>query len=811
MNIYERKNIKLLNLVEHGFSGRTILRIIESCTDHYVTEQDLKNELGVTPTYVKMIKAFKEVDMSTYSIYCLYKFDINMIVIEKLRLKYKTLEDLSKNLNTLQDNNLQIKTEKKLIDALKDLRLNYFINLEEEIFREIEKFSSYPNYTLKEKILNKYTALKVEEFDNAVDILIGSNRIIQSVDGLKIKNNVVREYLSKSNDYRDIIVLSKLNGETLQQIADQKNVSRERIRQIINNRIKKYPIFYNEERYYRILKAYDLTNSELELIGLNDQDLIEYIKVKYKLKPMKNSLDYIADFNLSSTELGQQILKNNNLVLINGDLVQSEFVQILRKYVNKRKIHSFSLNDIKEDFNLFLKFNRVNLDDMYIKTEEDIKIKNRKLSNSHYFLPLGNQKFLVYRPNSLSSDFIETLDNFLSEFYGYGSIGLFFDSNIEICKKNYIDDEKELFVVAKELLRKKHGETIEFVRNPTILSSGVNKASFIENMILDMDLPCTVDSYLEYVNKVTGLKGDSVYGAFSKIINRYKNSQGLITLDNEVTDEQYNYVKNLIGNAKCVGYSYVFNRVELKYGSNAQIILNNNNLKKIGFIKTNTSIYSDKFSSRMDAVIDAIDKFNQYIMYEKDLKKISNIEYFYYKTYDFVDTNILIKIDNDEYLNLRKRNQCDLIKQLKQDMLDILEPNEVYVLNDFVNSSTFYDLIEKNEEYKNLIFSMNSKELIKNIIISLRGIYYIEISNTLIFSKRGLSINILIDDILNEYGALSLYELQETLFEYYGIKKALTNSELSDMGYYCPRSSDRVYLTKEFYEKELEEYLNGNS
>ena len=70
---------------------------------------------------------------------------------------------------------------------------------------------------------------------------------------------------------------------------------------------------------------------------------------------------------------------------------------------------------------------------------------------------------------------------------------------------------------------------------------------------------------------------------------------------------------------------------------------------------------------------------------------------------------------------------------------------------------------------------------------------------------------LLIDDILKEYGALSLYDLKEILFDEFYIQKDLSNGELSDMGYYCPKSSEKVYLTKEFYEKELEDYLNGNS
>lgn len=811
MNNFERRNIKLLNLVDAGLSGRTLLRIIDNCYDHYVTEEDIKRELGDTPTCKKTIEQFQLLDQSYYSIYCLLKFEINMIVIEKIRSNFKTLDSLSKNLKTLHSLHLHLKTEERIIDALKKLKLNYFVNLDKELFDEISLNGPCLNNQLKEKFLNKYPTLTVAEYDDAVDSLIKENQIINSFDGLKVKRVLLSDYISNAN-YQDIeIVIHKLQGRTLQQIAEQRGISRERVRQIIQKKISKFPIFFNEERYHKIMNLYDLSDIELEVIGLNDSYLIEYVKVKYKLSPHKNSLDYIVDFNISGTEQAREILKKNHLVLIDGDLIQEDFVQLMKKYVNIKSIYSFSLAEIKADYNMFLNAYCAENNELYIGNINDIVIKNRKLDNNTYFLAVGNQRYFVYRPDSLSSDFVEALNNFLNEFYGYGSMSLFYDNNQSLCNKNHIKSERELFVLTKALFGEKYADRIEFVRNPTFATKGINKEAFIENMILDMDLPCKIDDYLSYVNKATGLRKDTIYGQFSRTINQYKNSLGLITLDNEVTNEQYNYVKSIIGNSDCVGYSYLFDRVELRYGTDAQIILNNNNLRKIGFVKTTTSVYSDVYSNRLDAVINEIDKLDEFMISELELMKISNIEYFYYRSYDFIDTNTLLKVGKDKYLNIKKRNQLELIVELKKDILGLIKDEEVYVLNQFVESTRFKTLLEKNEDYKDLFLSFDAEEMLKNLILSMREINYIEASTSFIFSRRDLSINILIDDILKEYGALSLYDLKEILFDEFYIQKDLSNGELSDMGYYCPKSSEKVYLTKEFYEKELEDYLNGNS
>lgn len=307
------------------------------------------------------------------------------------------------------------------------------------------------------------------------------------------------------------------------------------------------------------------------------------------------------------------------------------------------------------------------------------------------------------------------------------------------------------------------------------------------------------------------MKQETVNGNFTNIINQFKNSQGMLSLDNEVSDEQYNYVKSIINNKKCISYSLLFNKIEAKYGIEATKIINTNNLRKIDYIKTNTSIYSIEYSSRLEAVTAEIDLLNQYIISESELSKISNLDYFYKKTYDFSDTNILLKISENKFLNLRKRNQTKLLESLKNDIFESINQNLIYTIRDYLESISFKNLLELNTEYKDLLFSFDTEQMIKNIILTLHDIFYIETKNTIIFSKRELSTNVLIDEIITDEGSITLLDLKEQLFNKYNYEKNISNSELSDMGYYCPRSSEKVYISKEYYEKELEEYLNGNS
>ena len=88
---------------------------------------------------------------------------------------------------------------------------------------------------------------------------------------------------------------------------------------------------------------------------------------------------------------------------------------------------------------------------------------------------------------------------------------------------------------------------------------------------------------------------------------------------------------------------------------------------------------------------------------------------------------------------------------------------------------------------------------------------YIRVSDSIIFSKEKLSYQVVLSSMLKEYGSMSLLELQEKLYELYLIEKKFSNCELAEMGFYCPFSSEKVYLNKEYYNLEMEEILNGNT
>ena len=189
-----------------------------------------------------------------------------------------------------------------------------------------------------------------------------------------------------------------------------------------------------------------------------------------------------------------------------------------------------------------------------------------------------------------------------------------------------------------------------------------------------------------------------------------------------------------------------------------------------------------------------------------------NIEQLKKNKYNFRAVTKLINynLKDNKYLNIVARNEQDYIKQLKQDLFNLLENDEIYILNNFLNSATFEKLLELKNEYNNILYSFDMKEIIKFILSTTEGINYLSQGDTFLFSKSVISYETIIYRIMHEYESLSIGEFREIMYDIYGITKTFSNAELSDMGYYCPYTSEKIYLNEKYYEYEMEEYLNGN-
>lgn len=325
-----------------------------------------------------------------------------------------------------------------------------------------------------------------------------------------------------------------------------------------------------------------------------------------------------------------------------------------------------------------------------------------------------------------------------------------------------------------------------------------------------MNLPCTVEEYLDYIYNTTGLKQVSVQSNFANIITKYKNANGMISLDDEYTDEEAQAFKELLADRECIGAKLFDFQVKSVFKNKSNTFLSANTIRKFGYYKTNTSIYKDKYQSRLEAV-QTILKDQDMLLTEGEISKFCDIEFLTYRQYDALKDCLALRIGDNKYLNIVARGEQERVKQLKNDLLKILDEEEIYVLNDFINEPLFNKLLNQGNDYNNILYAFDMREILKFIFTTTDGFSYLSQGDTFLFSKALISYESIISLIMNEYESISICEFKEVLYERYRITKSFSNSEFSNMGYYCPYTSEKVYLNEDYYEYEMEEYLNGNS
>ncbi|MCQ2975904.1 MAG: hypothetical protein MJ211_13975 [Bacteroidales bacterium] len=803
------ENIQILNVLDGDFKFHHLLltRLISNFSDKKIGKNEIISFFGKNNGLGKIVAdKVEHLDRSYFSVYCLLFFGVNEFTIAKIRENYKTIEEIKSDTNFNLDKSIHDDVVAKIETAIDFLIKGCKSPLREQILNIIIDKQPIQNNELKELIFNDNPNLDSQYLDSFLNKLIEEKTIFLSVDGYKMQLISIEKYLEHKTSRYEVILKQKLNGKTLQQIADIENVSRQRIEQIIISTISKLPKFADEDKAKSILSIYSLDDSDLEFIGISKM-LSAYVKVKYSCNPRKSIIDFLSDFNLSNSENGLSILTKHNIPVVYGKIFDFDFFSIFNEYCEHNSIYNFEFKKLAPIFNEFLQTLNVKTDKLQIN-ESNLPSLIRKLDSSDLFINVDHDRFIRIVIDELNSDFLESLKEYLESLQGYGSILHFFENNRVMCLENHVQDELELFALAKTLFEQEFKERIEFIRNPCLMKKGINKEQFLENLILDLSLPCTVDDYLNYVHEVTGLNQTTVYANFQKMISKYKNKDGLISLDDDLSSEDESILKELLENKECIGFNYFKNLIDIKHLN--PLFLNYNVLRKFGYTKTDVCIFKSEFGSKMNAVKEILEKSAPFLS-ENELNKIANVEYFYYRYSEIAQESYCLKIGNSNYLNLVARKQCDIVKQLKEDLLDICVDEKFYTLDNFMNQSTYDELLNRNESYKELLYSFNSREILKNVISTEKRFNYINTRNSFIFSESELSLKIIITRIMEENSILMLTELHEILYNEYGIDNVFRNNNLADMGFYCPPSSEKIYLNIEYFNLEMEEILNENS
>lgn len=663
------------------------------------------------------------------------------------------------------------------IENSKELLYLFIKKITEEEEKSVVYIKNYllvnTNYNVKDLYLKDLNDLKNE------------NRIEFSMNGISIKKPTLNDYiLSLDNDKYRSILSDRINGMTLQEIADKEGLTRERVRQISTKVLNNiYDI--KENMYSDIFEKYNFTSNEfcklyneseitfnyLKLVfdsgeidlydGIGTNDFTDYQKkIICKLRNKIEFLGYIIDNNKS------EIVRILSLEYARDGITLEKFAEIYNKYAN-------------------------NYAELNIEYSDDRSLEGMLSRQDNIIFDFG-RKFRYIDISNYSIDNIKRLHNLLELEDGYYSTLVLYNNNIDLMNELNINNQYELH----NLYKKKSDEfsEIRLDRTPNFSVGNIDKHDFTLSKINEL-APIQVGDFLDIMEKEYGHKSNTFLSYISTEFSEYLNGNFIDSDIVEINDELILKLKEIL-----VEPIYSFDVLK--------DILINNDFENIDDIITKTNLYKVGYKIRSSYIIDKnydgvedyfikLSKKQDFIKNDNILKtstysvSIKRVE----KSYD------IVSISDKEFITISKLNKLGIYKEQINKFC-----NDVY--ESFKNSNYFSVYNVKNMIDDSWIEDNGFDDIFYECLVeTIDGINYLRINNQKLYSFTDNQIDV--DDIINEFmvnDSISIDDLIDNVYEKYGLNVQSDKFIYNTKDKFYSKELNKLYLDKECYYKEVYNY-----
>lgn len=595
------------------------------------------------------------------------------------------------------------------------------------------------------------------------------------------------EKINKDNNHYDM-VLKKLNGLTLESIGNEYNVTRERIRQIIQKELKKINVTREEEKYTEIFEIYNF-DCDLFCEFYNEEPIVYYYLKEKCNSGIKEPVDMIDEFNLTRNQLS--ILKRKyNLINYNGEYIVIKRNNILSAIIKKfNKLVEYS--EITNEYNRLIQNYNLNLEPL---TEDDFRNIDSILERMPYILCSAGRYYRYYDINSLEESDIDELKDMLRVEPGDYSSEYFYNNNKQIMKKFDIRSEYELHNLLRKIIGDSEKEIV-FSRMPDIFINCNDKFAFIEDLIHELS-PLNVDEFAEYVYQNYGHKINTFKALLMSYFNKYITNGVIMSDCAEFDEQQLSIIKEYL-TEDVYSISTIKELLTELFDVEDFRLLNNLNMQKVGYKLRGNYIMKSSISNLEAYMKDYINN-NDYYEIKPEYKKIGSTFSSY--LYKFIYNLDLFKIDDEKYITIKKLNELGITKNDINIFISEIEK--------VINENEFFNLysLDKDNFLTNLKKHNFPDCFYETIISAINDVKTFSLKNNVVFIKteeqatREKFINSFIvkdktyikeikDEILKKYNI--------NLYEYY-IKEFINTKK-----YYLDNSIDCVYLNRDLYEEDI--------
>ena len=580
---------------------------------------------------------------------------------------------------------------------------------------------------------------------------------------INVFHESVYDVIKSCFDDRDVeIIMSKINGDTLEEIGYRYNLSRERIRQIIEKRVRKLKLSkkrFLEDRFSDVFTNYNLETDAFEYIFGVDEKCQNYLAICYD----------------HGTKTVEDLLKDDSISTYYKNKVDSYLEKKKEGTVDYKRefIHSF-LKQYCQDtitFDEFVKIYKAAVEKLPEEAKRRMRINNvqsfmNHLSDRNDVVWTLNKKLRYYE---ITRDLFSLTRRLILERYNNLEISTrkLFRDNPELMEEFDIRDEYELHNIMKKLLGKDNRYDIDFSRTPILKFGTVNRDEQITNLLMRCG-NISANDFAKAYEEEYGMLSATVLGTSVACIKKYYHD-GMYRLDYEkMPSSELLEFKNMLT-------SDFYTVSELKsifirnFPDLSIDMVNPYNLQLMGFIVNVDYVISGKYGGAKD--------FFKTFLSSKDVLMLSDIPSNYKSVGIFNNVfaelrqkGQIIEVKSGCYYSIAKLDECGFskkdCKEYAREVANCVEPG-TYFTSKSIGIKKWKK--EKFDEYD------IDEDILKASLIYayVPGITMTEYGHTKVFfvgSEHKTNVEFITNIIMSQPKfKISLEELMRLLKEKYGI------------------------------------------
>lgn len=787
----------IFRLCDYGIPYNTALRLKENniTIAKIVNNPDcLNNVLGTKSERAEEIKKIMLDLISSkqnYSIYDLTYCGLSKSITDLLISNSIKIDDINEKLRNKTF--ISDSTYKKIIKYFNEfimtnnIKLSLSIELLLSLIKNMYSYNCFNSIELSKEI--EKCNYDVSNLNELLNELLDKKILKKEDDNYSlIKPKLKVEIQKIKDDSHKDMVLKKLSGRTLESIGSEYNITRERVRQIIQKEINKFSITREEEKYKEIFESYDF-DCELfcDLFNVNEY-VFYYLREKYKTGESEPS-ELIDGWNLDRRQLA--ILKRKyNLITYHGENLVVKKNNILLAIL-KQSDKSLEYSEIMNEYNKIIDDNNLDLEKI---SDSDFRNIDSILNRSAYVLCDAGRYYRYYDIDALDENDLQSLREMMNVEPGDYSSEFFFNNNKLLMKNIDIKNEYELHNLLRKLIGNFNGKLV-YSRMPDIFVDCDDKNAFVENLIHELS-PISLDEFVDFVYQNYGHKNNTFRALLVSNFNKYITNGQIISECVEFTPEQISILNEKLTED-------IYSIITLKelltnlFDVNDFKLINNLNMSKLGYKLRGNYIMKSSISN-LEGYLRDIILNNDYYEVKPEMKKIGSTFSSY--LYKFIYNLDLFEIDSGKYITIKKLKELGINKNNIQEFINEIE--KVISDNEYFNLYT----LDKDKFLTNLKKYNFPDCFYETIISAIPNVKTFTVKNNVVFIKtdeqatREKFINSFVTKnkiFISEIKKAILDKYNIDLYEYY-IKEFIDKKK-----FYFDNSIDCVYKSRDDYEEDL--------